>query len=58
MQILEVKRLQNKQVTLVKVLWRSQRYEEATWEPEEKMRAAYPFLFTPQCTFNFEDEDS
>ena len=26
----EIKRLRNKQVALVKVLWRSQRYEEAT----------------------------
>ena len=37
--------LRNKTVPLVKVLWRGQKYEEATWEPEEQMRSSYPFLF-------------
>ncbi|KAL4326156.1 hypothetical protein GQ457_11G030770 [Hibiscus cannabinus] len=41
----EVKRLRNKNVSLVKVLWRNQKVEEATWEPEETMRAQYPYLF-------------
>ncbi|GMI70936.1 hypothetical protein HRI_000762900 [Hibiscus trionum] len=34
----EVKRLRNKTVPLVKVLWRSHTVEEATWELEETMR--------------------
>ena len=39
------KRLRGKSVVLVKVLWRSNRYEEQTWEPEEKMKEKYPHLF-------------
>ncbi|KAK8597168.1 hypothetical protein V6N12_065644 [Hibiscus sabdariffa] len=34
----EVKRLRNKNVPLVKVLWRNHKVEEATWEPEATMR--------------------
>ncbi|KAK8708713.1 hypothetical protein V6N13_059750 [Hibiscus sabdariffa] len=41
----EVKRLGNKNVSLVKVLWRNHKVEEATWEPEETMREQYPYLF-------------
>ncbi|KAK8701425.1 hypothetical protein V6N13_019812 [Hibiscus sabdariffa] len=41
----EVKRLQKKNVSLVKVLWRNHKVEEATWEPEETMRTQYPYLF-------------
>ncbi|KAL4384851.1 hypothetical protein GQ457_15G012120 [Hibiscus cannabinus] len=41
----EVKRLRNKSVPLVKVLWRSHKAEEATWEPEELMKEQYPHLF-------------
>ena len=37
--------LRNKTVPLVKVLWRGQRFEEATWEPEALMRSSYPRLF-------------
>lgn len=40
----EVKELQNKRISLVKVLW-SHKIEEATWEPEEAMRQQYPYLF-------------
>ena len=50
----EVKRLQNKQVPLVKVLWQHHGREEATWEPEATMRAQYPQLF--DSGMNFEDE--
>ena len=35
----KVKRLWNKQVPLVKVLWQHHGREEATWEPEATMRA-------------------
>ncbi|KAK9017532.1 hypothetical protein V6N11_080011 [Hibiscus sabdariffa] len=41
----EVKRLKNKNVSLVKVLWRNHNVEEATWEPEETMKEQYPYLF-------------
>ncbi|KAK6149325.1 hypothetical protein DH2020_016850 [Rehmannia glutinosa] len=38
----EVKKLRNKEIPLVKVLWRNQSVEEATWEREDEMRAKYP----------------
>ncbi|KAK6115466.1 hypothetical protein DH2020_007735 [Rehmannia glutinosa] len=41
----EVKKLRNKEIPLVKVLWRNQSIEEATWETEDGMRAKYPDLF-------------
>ncbi|KAL4278846.1 hypothetical protein GQ457_03G022460 [Hibiscus cannabinus] len=41
----EIRRLRNKNVSLVKVLWRNHKMEEATWEPETTMREQYPFLF-------------
>ena len=34
-----------KEVDLVKVLWRNQFVEEATWEAEEDMKNIYPHLF-------------
>ncbi|XP_048491898.1 uncharacterized protein LOC125493114 [Beta vulgaris subsp. vulgaris] len=37
--------LRRKVIPLVKVLWRSQKYEEATWETGESMRLKYPELF-------------
>ena len=39
------KMLRNKVVPLVKVLWRNQAVEEATWETEESMRQKYLELF-------------
>ena len=50
----EVKKLRNKQVPLVKVLWQHHGREETTWEPEVTMRAQYPQLF--DSGMNFEDE--
>ncbi|KAH0647574.1 hypothetical protein KY285_032822 [Solanum tuberosum] len=41
----QVRRLRNKEVASVKVLWRSQSVEEATWEAEAAMKAKYPHLF-------------
>ncbi|XP_077222075.1 uncharacterized protein LOC143855912 [Tasmannia lanceolata] len=38
--------LRTKRISLVKILWRSQATEEATWEPEEEMKQKYPHLFT------------
>ena len=37
--------LRTKTIPMVKVLWRSQAVEEATWETEESMRERYPYLF-------------
>jgi hypothetical protein len=39
------KRLRNKVVPLVKVLWRCDKFEEETWETEASMRARHAFLF-------------
>ncbi|KAL0559098.1 hypothetical protein IC582_003688 [Cucumis melo] len=41
----EVKTLRNKEIPLVKVLWRNHRVEEATWEREDNMRSRCPELF-------------
>ncbi|KAA0043380.1 pol protein [Cucumis melo var. makuwa] len=41
----EVKTFRNKEIPLVKVLWRNHRVEEATWEREDDMRSRYPELF-------------
>ena len=43
--------LRYKTVSLVKVLWRHQGVEEATWEREDMMRIAFPFLFEDEDTF-------
>ncbi|KAA0047905.1 retrotransposon protein, putative, Ty3-gypsy subclass [Cucumis melo var. makuwa] len=40
----EVKMLRNREIPLVKVLWRNHRVEEATWERKDDMRARYPKL--------------
>ncbi|KAL0533347.1 hypothetical protein IC582_030166 [Cucumis melo] len=41
----EVKMLWNREIPLVKVLWRNHRVEEATWKREDDMRSRYPELF-------------
>ncbi|KAL4010611.1 hypothetical protein IC575_030113 [Cucumis melo] len=41
----EVKMLRNREIPLVKVLWRNHKVEEATWEREDDMRARYQELF-------------
>ncbi|KAH0738661.1 hypothetical protein KY290_037366 [Solanum tuberosum] len=41
----QVRRLRTKDVASVKVLWRNQFVEEATWEAEEDMKKRYPHLF-------------
>src|SRR5687767_7918490 len=43
----QVKKLRNKEVASVKVLWRNQKVESATWEAEEDMKKRYPYLFAP-----------
>ena len=53
----KIKQLRNREIPLVKVLWRNHAVEEATWETEEHMRNKYPHLFTSSGTFlNFEDK--
>ncbi|KAF3614249.1 putative U4/U6 small nuclear ribonucleoprotein Prp3-like [Capsicum annuum] len=42
----QVRRLRNKEVSLVKVLWRNQSVEGATWEAEADMQTKYPHLFS------------
>ncbi|XP_070005280.1 uncharacterized protein [Nicotiana sylvestris] len=41
----QVRKLRNKEIASVKVLWRNQQVEEATWEAEEEMKRKYPHLF-------------
>ena len=43
--------LRRKTVRLAKVLWQRRGVEEATWEREETIRAAYPFLFRDESTW-------
>ncbi|WMV29691.1 hypothetical protein MTR67_023076 [Solanum verrucosum] len=43
----QVRKLRTKNVALVKVLWRNQFVEEATWEADEDMKKRYPHLFEP-----------
>ena len=51
----EFKELRNRQIPLVKVLWKNHKTKEATWESEETLHQQYPQLFTKG---NFEDEIS
>ena len=39
------KTLRNKEIPLVKVLWRNQKVEETTWEHEDEMKAKYLEIF-------------
>ncbi|XP_070009804.1 uncharacterized protein [Nicotiana sylvestris] len=41
----QVLKLKNKEIASIKVLWRNQQVEEATWDAEEEMRKKYPHLF-------------
>ncbi|KAH0661672.1 hypothetical protein KY284_026603 [Solanum tuberosum] len=41
----QVRKLRNKEVAFVKVLWRNEQEEEVTWEAEEAMKLKYPHLF-------------
>ena len=41
----QVRKLRNKEIPMVKVLWRNHSVEECTWETESDMRNRYPFLF-------------
>ncbi|WMV41529.1 hypothetical protein MTR67_034914 [Solanum verrucosum] len=41
----QVCKLRTKELASVKVLWRNQFVEKATWEAEEDMKKRYPHLF-------------
>ncbi|XP_071921774.1 uncharacterized protein [Coffea arabica] len=41
----KVKELRNKQIPLVKILWKNHGVEEVTWEMEGEMKKKYPKLF-------------
>ncbi|XP_060200298.1 uncharacterized protein LOC132628537, partial [Lycium barbarum] len=43
----QVRKLRTKEVASVKVLWRSQKFEEATWKADEDMKYMYLHLFHP-----------
>ncbi|XP_070057058.1 uncharacterized protein [Nicotiana tomentosiformis] len=46
----QVQKLWNKEIASMKVLWRNQQVEEATWEAEEVMKRKYPHIFLDlQC---------
>ena len=46
----QVRRLRNKEVASVKVLWKNQSVDGATWEAEAAMKAKYPYLFPSDST--------
>ena len=48
------KKLRNRSIPYVKVLWKHHKVAEVTWELEREMREKYPALFS-RCA-NFEDE--
>ena len=50
-----VRLLRHRQIPLVRVVWRSGRFEEESWETEESMRRQYPYLFETDGK-NFGDE--
>ena len=41
----QVKKLRNKEVVSIKVLWKNHLVERATWEVEGNMKSRYPHLF-------------
>ena len=47
----QVRRLPNKDVASVKMLWQNDNREEMTWETEEEMKKKYPYLviFNNEC---------
>ena len=40
-----IKQLRNREIPMVKVVWKNHGVEEATWETEQKMKMDYPQLF-------------
>ena len=53
----KIKQLRNRDISLVKVLWRKHVVEEAKWKIEEHTRSKYPHLFDNSgIILNFEDK--
>ena len=52
-----IKQLQNREIPMVKVLWRNHGIEEATWESAKRMRRDYLQLFDIPGNLNFEDKN-
>ena len=50
----EVKALRNRNIGVVKVLWRNHQIEEGTWEREEEIKEKYPELIQKFETLEFE----
>ncbi|GAU33554.1 hypothetical protein TSUD_143470, partial [Trifolium subterraneum] len=50
----EVKKLRNKEIASVKVIWGGPAGENATWELESKMKSLYPNLFSGNIFLNLE----
>ncbi|KAA0056194.1 ty3-gypsy retrotransposon protein [Cucumis melo var. makuwa] len=48
----EVKMSRNREIPLVKVLWRNHRVEKATWEREDDMKSRYPEFYSPRNAAN------
>ena len=46
----KIKQLRNREIPMVKVLWKHHGIEEATWETAEKMKRNYPQLFDNPST--------
>ena len=41
-----IKQLRQREIPMVKIVWKHHGIEEATWETEERMRRHYPQLFS------------
>ncbi|XP_070032260.1 uncharacterized protein [Nicotiana tomentosiformis] len=41
----KVRKMRNKEIASVKVLWQNRQVEEAAWEAVEEMKKKYPYLF-------------
>ncbi|XP_075504527.1 uncharacterized protein LOC142541967 [Primulina tabacum] len=48
--------LRHRTIPYVKIQWSNHTEWESTWEPEEKMRTLYTYLFKGQTNSSFEDE--
>uniref|UniRef100_A0A1S4ARM3 Tf2-1-like SH3-like domain-containing protein n=1 Tax=Nicotiana tabacum TaxID=4097 RepID=A0A1S4ARM3_TOBAC len=50
----QVWKLMSKEIILVRVLWKRQSNEEATWEDESDMQSRYPYFFSSSVNSNYE----
>ena len=47
----QVRKLRNKEISMIKVQWQRHNAEESTWKSEEEMKAKYPQLFNSTGNF-------